>query len=196
MFKKSCFFGDKIILFTLMLIFLVTGNLLAGTTGKIAGKVIDRTNSEPLIGANVIVVGTNMGASTDADGFFFIINIPPGNYSVRASYIGYEVMTQSEVLVNVDRTTSLDFALNPAALELGEVTVVAERPIIEPDVTGSVEILDTGYIERLPIIDLKDLTRLQTGIYYTGETTYMRAGLAPEINYRLDGTSLNSGLLT
>ncbi|MFQ5753111.1 MAG: carboxypeptidase-like regulatory domain-containing protein, partial [bacterium] len=196
MYKKFCFFEGKVIVLTLVLIFLVTGNVLAGTTGKIAGKVIDQKTGEPLIGANVVIVGTTMGASTDNDGFYFIINVPPGNYSVTTSYIGYEMLTQSEVLVNVDRTTTLDFALTPEAVELGAVTVLAERPIIEQDVTGSTEILDTGYIERLPIIDLKDITRLQSGIYYTGETTYMRAGLATEVNYRLDGTSLNSGLLS
>ncbi|MFQ5772473.1 MAG: carboxypeptidase-like regulatory domain-containing protein, partial [bacterium] len=196
MYKKFCFFEGKVIVLTLVLIFLVTGNVLAGTTGKIAGKVIDQKTGEPLIGANVVIVGTTMGASTDNDGFYFIINVPPGNYSVTTSYIGYEMLTQSEVLVNVDRTTTLDFALTPEAVELGAVTVLAERPIIEQDVTGSTEILDTGYIERLPIIDLKDITRLQSGIYYTGETTYMRAGLATEVNYHLDGTSLNSGLLS
>ena len=196
MFKYVSFSSKKAFVFMLIFAFLCTSNLWSGITGKIAGNVFDQSTGEPLPGANVIVVGTLMGTSTDVDGFYFIINIPPGVYSVSVSYMGYEKMTKSEVMVMADLTTSIDFSLLITAIKGKEVIVVAERPIIEKDVTGSVALLDAGSIERAPISNLNDAVRQQTGIYYTGETTYMRAGLATEINYRLDGVSLNSGLLS
>jgi len=63
--------------------------LYAGTTGKIAGRVVDANTGEPLIGVNVVISGTSMGAATDIDGNYFIINIPPGIYEIKASLVGY-----------------------------------------------------------------------------------------------------------
>ena len=67
----------------------IPGVLFAGTTGKIAGKITDADTQEALPGANVTIVGTNMGAATNVDGEYFILNIPPGNYSVRITMMGY-----------------------------------------------------------------------------------------------------------
>ena len=195
MLENLSFSSKKVILFMFIFAFLCTSNLLAGITGKIAGKVIDQTTGEPMLGANVIIDGTTMGASTDEEGFYFIINVPPGKYSVSVSYIGYEKLTKSEVMVKVDRTTSLDFSLKVTAIRGSEVTVVATRPIIETDVTGSVEIMDASFLERSPVTDLNQALRQQTGFYNTGETTYLRGGLANELTYQIDGISLNSGTL-
>ncbi len=194
--KKISAMLMKAIMFLAILIFLISIHLQAGTTGKIAGKVINKDSGNPLPGANVMIEGTSMGASTDMNGEYFIINIPPGSYSVSTSFIGYDKLIISDVRVMVDRTTTVDFALTPSVLEGESVTVTAERPIIETDVTGSQNILDAGHIDRAPIADIKDAMKQQTGIYYTGETTYIRGGLASEINYILDGASLNSGLIS
>jgi hypothetical protein len=180
----------------LVILFFASTRTWAGTTGKIAGMVSDESTGEPLAGANVFIAGSSMGSSTDEDGFYFIINIPPGEYSVTVSYIGYEKMTKSNVLVMVDRTTEIEFSLNPSLIEAEAIIVVAEKSIIDQDVTGSQHILDAGQIDRSPIADFKDVMKQQTGIYYTGETTFIRGGLASELNYILDGTSLNSGIIS
>ena len=180
----------------LAIVFLFTSSIWAGTTGKIAGRVVNSSTGEPLPGANVVVIGTTVGATTDQEGYYFIINLPPGGYDVSASFIGYEKVTQSEVRVLVDLTSTLNFSLNVTAITGAEVTVIAERPIIEADVTGTVLNLGAGYIDRAPIIDLSDAIRQQSGIYNTGETSYLRGGLGTEIDYRIDGASLNSGLLS
>ena len=65
----------------------------AGTTGKVAGKVLDAQTGEPLVGVNVLLVGTTLGASSDIDGEYFILNIPPGTYAVKASAVGYGPVT-------------------------------------------------------------------------------------------------------
>lgn len=194
--KKVSISRKSAILTIVAFSFFIINSLWAGTTGKLSGRVFDQSTDDPLVGANVIIEGTTMGASTDQDGYYFIINVPPGVYSVSVSYIGYEKVTISEVIVMVDRTTSIDFALAVTAIAGKEVTVVAQRPIIDRDVTGSALNLDADYIGRSPIIDLTDAIRQQTGIYHTGETTYLRGGLSSEVDYRIDGASLNSGLLS
>ena len=56
----------------------ISPNFLFGQSGKISGTVVDSTTNKPLVGANVMIIGTNMGAATDIDGKYFIINVPSG----------------------------------------------------------------------------------------------------------------------
>jgi len=95
------------IITVLVMLSLCLSNLWSGTTGKIMGTVTDRATGEPLAGANVIIEESIMGSSTDQEGFYYIINVPPGTYSVTVSYIGYGRLTQSNVRVMADRSTSL-----------------------------------------------------------------------------------------
>ncbi|HEX9659152.1 MAG TPA: carboxypeptidase-like regulatory domain-containing protein, partial [Rhodothermales bacterium] len=109
--------------------------LQAGTTGKISGRVVDAANGEGLPGVNVFIIGTTHGATTDVDGYYAIIQVPPGTYSVRASFIGYAVVTTEEVRVIVDKTTTVDFTLRDSVVEGEEIVVTAERPIVQMDRT-------------------------------------------------------------
>jgi len=61
---------------------------------NVYGKVVDKFTQQPLPGANVLVVNTNFGASTDATGKFEINNLPAGEYQLRASIIGYKSATK------------------------------------------------------------------------------------------------------
>ena len=93
-------------LLMMFMVFLMTGSVYAGVTGKIAGFVRDSNTGEPLPRVNVILEGTLMGASSDVDGYYAILNIPPGVYKVQASYIGYQKVEVVNVKVSVDLTTS------------------------------------------------------------------------------------------
>ena len=170
--------------------------VFGGISGKISGRILDNESGNSLMGANVSIEKTRMGGTTDEDGFFFIINVPPGKYQVKVSYMGYETVSISEVVVMVDRTTTVNLSLKPTIVSGETVTVVAEKAIIETDVTGSQQVLSAESLDRVPISDLDGALSQQAGIYNTGETTYLRGGLASELNYILDGTSLNSGLIS
>lgn len=85
--------------------------LLFAQVGKIAGKVVDRETKEPLIGANVIIEGTTLGASTDLNGNYVILNVPPGVYTLKASYVGYQTITIRNVRVTVGLTTEVNFEM-------------------------------------------------------------------------------------
>ena len=174
---------------------LIAGAVTAGTTGKISGKVTDVSTGEPLVGANVMIAGTVFGASTDEVGDYFIINIPPGSYEVSVAYIGYEKKVSSNTRVSIDQTTTVNFALNASVIEGASVDVVAERAIIEQDITGSKAVLTADFLDNMAVVDLEDALSQQTGFVDMGETQYIRGGTASEVNYMVDGISMVSGIL-
>jgi outer membrane receptor protein involved in Fe transport len=170
-----------------LLLILFNGQVFAGTTGKISGKIIDATTGEPLIGANVIIMGTNLGAATDFDGNFFIINIPPGKYEVKASIIGYNAVLIQNVNVSVDQTTKLNFELQEEAVEMGDVIVVATRPIVQKDLTSTQSNISGEDIAMLPLEDIGSVVDLQAGVI----NGHFRGGRKNEVQYLIDGVSAN-----
>jgi len=160
---------------------------LAGTTGKIAGKIIDRTTGEPLLGANVLIMGSSMGAATDLEGHYYIINIPPGNYEMRASSIGYSSMTVKNIRVSVDQTTGIDFELSEESVEIGEVVVSALKPIVQNDLTSTEAKISGSQIAMLPLDDVSAVVNLQAGVV----DGHFRGGRSNEVKYLIDGVPVN-----
>lgn len=174
---------------------LLVCNVLAGTTGKVAGTVKDARTGEAMIGANVILQGTTLGASTDVNGYYVILNVPPGIYSAVISYIGYARTTIEEVKVSIDLTTKVDAALQEIALESKEeVVVTAERPIIRKDLTSSESRVDAGQIRNLPVQEVGEVLSLQAGITVgRGGAIHIRGGRSSEVAYWVDGISVSDG---
>lgn len=166
------------------IIFLCLNSVYGSTTGKISGQIKDAETGEPLIGANVIIKGTTMGAATDIEGKYFIINIPPGTYTVSASMVGYTPSNQSEVIVLVNRSITVDFSLYPLALGMEEVTVVAKRDIVKKDVSASIITLRAvESIQNAPIKDFADFLNLQPGV----EDLLVRGGTQDQTAFMVDG---------
>ncbi|MBL7074431.1 TonB-dependent receptor [candidate division KSB1 bacterium] len=173
---------------TLIMLLAVPIFIWAGTTGKIAGRIFDESTGDPLPGANIIVMGTTMGAMADMNGEYFIINIPPGKYTVKATMMGYKALVVENVRVISDLTTTQDFALPATVLDIGEeVTIVAERPLIEMDMTASRTITTAEDILAMPVEDIDDIVALTAGA--TTEEN-IRGGRDEEIVYKLDGITL------
>ncbi len=122
---------------SLVCVLVFTLNTFAQETGKIQGTVEDAETGQPLPGVNVYLVGTELGAATDAEGRYFIINIPVGTYDITASMIGYAQLTKTDVLVQIDRTSNVNFSLTTSAIEGEQVTVVAERDILHRNIKYS-----------------------------------------------------------
>lgn len=99
--------------------------LQSGTTGKIAGTIIDKASTEPLIGANVIVLGTSLGSVTDPDGNYSILHVPPGTYNLQVTFIGYRKAIVNDVRVFIDQTARVDIAIEPQAVEMSDIVVVS-----------------------------------------------------------------------
>ncbi len=114
-------FFDK----TLILILLFTFNSLAQETGTIIGTIVDKQNGEPLIGANILLEGTTIGAASDINGNYRIANIPAGTYNLIGSMIGYTKMTVTNVEIKNTELVKLDLVLVSEAIETEEVVVTA-----------------------------------------------------------------------
>ena len=183
--------------------------LFAGTTGKIAGVVKDKSTGEPLPGVNVVIKGTLMGAATNLNGEYFVVNIPVGTYTVEFSMVGYHTEVVRNVRINADLTTKIDVSLTPETMQLKQaIEVVAERPQVQKDLTSTMNIMDASHVETLPVTNYKQAIGLQTGIvimpvrieqagpYGQFNTTpddgmHFRGGRTNETAYLLNGISLN-----
>ncbi|NOZ60899.1 MAG: TonB-dependent receptor [Calditrichaeota bacterium] len=186
---------------TLMAIaILSTSTVFGGTTGKVAGIVKDAETGDPLPGANIILERTTLGSATDVDGYYFIINVPPGRYTLRATMMGYKTQ-KVKIQINVDLTTKINFSLTPTVMDLGtSVVVTAERPLIEPEVTSKRATVTADMIENMPVRSVQDIMALQSGVIMMEQgnkiagfetrgidQVHVRGGRSGEIAYMVDG---------
>ncbi|ARA93136.1 hypothetical protein AWN76_008170 [Rhodothermaceae bacterium RA] len=155
-------------------------------SGKIAGIVTDAATGEPLIGVNVVIEGTTQGATTDIDGYYVILNVRPGTYNVRASFIGFTPVTARNVEVNIDLTTELNFQLQEEALGLEEVVVTVERPVVQRDVSASLANIGTEQMENLPVASVAEVISLQAGFEPGLE---IRGSGGNQVAFAVDGIS-------
>ena len=104
--------------------FLVS-SLGANQFATIEGTVLDRKTKEPLVGANVFIVGTSLGTASSNEGSYRLSNIPEGDYILRASYIGYET---KELKINVksNQISAYDIQLSYKSLQGEEIKVTAQ----------------------------------------------------------------------
>ena len=158
--------------------------LSAQTFGKIAGVVVDAESGEPLVGANIVIMGTNKGAAADLEGFYYILNVPPGKYELQAIMIGYKTTKVVDVIVNTGRTTKVDFKIEQEVLETEEVVVTAQRPDVEKDKTSTSAIVRFDEVEALPgIRDISDVLSLTSDVI----DGHFRGGRLGEEYYTLQG---------
>ena len=175
-------------LYPVFLIFVLIFQLSnAQTSGKISGKIIDKKNGTALVGANVIVVQTQSGTSADKDGYFNIINVNPGKYSVRIMMIGYESITIEDVIVSVNRTTSLDIKMNQSVIEGQEVVIYASKFSRKKDQTSTMKNISSEEIDILPVDNLGAVVNMQAGVV----AGHFRGGRSDEVSYMIDGVAVN-----
>ncbi len=176
---------------TALLLLAAALETLAGTTGKIAGRIRDAESGEPLVGVSVIIEGTTTGVSSDVDGNFVLVNISPGSYVVVASGVGLQRKRFSNVKVSVDFTTRLEIQLSTDVIALETVEVQAEAPMVRRDLTSSQAVIDATAIEALPVENVTQVLTLQAGITQgTGGEIHIRGGRSTEIQYTVNGVSI------
>jgi len=151
------------LIFVILLIIFPT--LIFAASGKLSGVVTDGSTGDPLIGVNIVIEGTTLGASTDIDGYFVILNIPAGNYNVNFNYIGYRSVSVENVRVVPDITKRLDMAMEETSLELGEqIVVTADRPFFESGATNTVRVLESDEIARMPVKGVNQVVATNAGV--------------------------------
>lgn len=157
------------------------------TTGKIAGEVCDAETGEPLAGANVLIIGTLLGASVDMEGTFFILNVPPGLYTISIEMVGYETKKIENLQVSVNRTAYIRTDLKSGVLEGSVIIVEAEKITTKKDQTSSIRTISANNIAVLPIESVKSVVAMQAGVV----NGHFRGGRSNEVMYLIDGLPVN-----
>ena len=171
--------------------------VLFASNGKITGKVSEKATGSPAVGVNVILIDTYLGAATDENGRFTILNIPPGTYSIRVDAIGFATITMKDVRVTTAQTTELSFTLEEAVIEGQEVTVIAERPLVQKDLTASQRVTTAKEIEDMPVESFLGVLTTHAGVNQSaGGALHVRGGRSNEVGYYIDGVSVSNPFYT
>lgn len=191
----------KSLSFALMLFFLVPIAMLAQgvTTGSFSGRVID-VDKNPVAGANVTIIhvptGTKYVTLSRGNGAY---NVPAvrvgGPYTITVGFEGFKTETQENLTVKLGEVKAVDFTLQLATVDAGEVLVTASTTIINPYRTGASQNVGEESIESLPSIsrDLSSFTRLAPQ-FSSGEDSgsFSAAGRSPRYNnIQIDGAQNN-----
>lgn len=133
-------------------------------TGKLTGTVTDKETGKPVEGAAVVVQGTTLGATTGPNGRYFIIQVPPGTYTVQARRLGYQSVSATNVGITIDATRDQNFQLRASNQTLQAVTVQADQaPLIERNQVGSQSVITAEQIQGLPVTSIAGVLALQQG---------------------------------
>jgi outer membrane receptor protein involved in Fe transport len=169
---------------SLLLVFLFVSLAAGGSTGKITGIVKDKKTGEPIMGANVRLEGTALGSTSDFEGKYFIINIPPNDYSLVVTMVGYTPSKITDIRVRGDLTTTIHVEISETILEIGQaVEVVAERPLVQKDLTAKTAIVSGNDISSMPVSEVAAVVNMQAG-FVAGS---LRGGRSGEVAYWIDG---------
>jgi len=176
-------------LFLIIFIFFVVGQILNAQSGKIEGFTKDN-NGNPIPYVNVILEGTYMGAASDENGYYAILNVPPGVYDITASMIGYKKVTKIGVQVNIDQVTRVNFELEKEVIKGEEVIVVAKRDILHKEVSGSQIVVTSEQVDLTSNVrTVNDFLGNQAGVT-NARYLSIRGGSPDQTGLLVNGISL------
>ena len=160
---------------------------LAGVTGKISGRIIDKESGEPLIGANIILQGTSNGAATDIDGYYHILNVRPGYYDLKVNMIGYAEKSVTNIRVEIDLTSVINVSMTIEALSTETIIVQADQKLVRTDVASSQKSISSDQISEMPVSSVSEVVGLSAGV----SGLSVRGGSLNETQFMVDGLVLN-----
>ncbi len=187
---------------------LLSATAYGSVVGKIKGTVTDQQSGEPLIGATVAVVGTALGAVTNEAGEYSVNNVPVGTYVVRITAVGYQPVEIANVDVSADLAAYIDQSMSSSVTELDKtITVRAERPLVIPDKTTTINIVDREQLQAMPVQSFEEVIGIQNSVVRMnagqfgqrqrgqralqadGVELNLRGGRPQEVAYYIDGFS-------
>jgi outer membrane receptor protein involved in Fe transport len=163
----------------------------AQSRGKISGRVSDQSGT-PLPGVNVVIVGTTLGSATDLEGDYFIANLEPGTYALRASFVGFREVLVEDVRVTTGRTTDVDITMTEITLEGEEIVVTATRPLVEADNTTSLVVLDAREVTTRPTSEFTDVLTTLPGINVEDGQVLVRGAELSQVAFMMDGARVRN----
>jgi TonB-dependent receptor len=184
------------------IIVLLMVSAVPAANSSLEGYVKDAKTGEPLIGANIIIVGTSMGGATDMDGKYVIPVVLPGSYTIRVTYIGYKEQ-KAEIQAGVETHIIKNFKLEPVGIEGQTVVVTAQASgqaqAINQQLTADqiVNVVSAAKIQELPDANAAESVGRLPGISVlrSGGEGYevVIRGLEPKFNkIMIDGIQMSS----
>ncbi len=160
--------------------------------GSISGSVLDAKSGQPLAFANIVLVGTSMGAMSLEDGKFRVSRIPAGTYTVKVMMMGYKPAEQCSVVVRPDEMTMLSFRMvETIVMKTQVIKVTGERPMV--DVTTSRALIKKG-VKDMPMDGFLESMVKKSGSVRMGDDLHVRGGRSGEVQYQIDGTPVDDPL--
>jgi outer membrane receptor protein involved in Fe transport len=185
--------------------------VLAGTTGSISGTVTDQ-NGAPIAGVRVTATSPSQNASvtSDAKGFYSVLNLSPDTYTITAAKTGYDPSTLYGVTVTADQNAAGDIKIHSTTAVLGHVTATAQAGAVSKTVTGDLYAVnaakinsyqgsaggaETLYSQNGVVGSLPGVVRaIGGGGTYNGQGTLsLRGGAYDQVGFELEGIPLNRG---
>ena len=163
----------KSILSGLFLLIAVSLSAQEVKTGKIFGTILDRTTNEPLIGANILVIGSTRGASADVNGTYAFEKIAVGTYNLKVSMLGYEPQIKTDVVVSPSKPVQINFELEQNTVQMKEDIVVEASYFYKPKETPtSLQALSYEEIRRAPgaAADISRMIQNMPGVVQTTDS--------------------------
>ena len=161
--------------------------------GTVRGFVYEKETGEPVIFTNVYLLGTTYGAATDVNGYFAISQIPPGNYLLTVTYLGYDTL-KMDIAVKADDIISEKLFLEKGSYTLDQVQITAEREEARTETRTSVVKITPKQIKQIPSFggqpDLAQYLQVLPGVVFTGDQggqLYIRGGSPIQNKVLLDG---------
>lgn len=166
----------------------------SSATGRIAGKVTEK-GRDPLLNANVVVLGSKLGAATDESGSFLIVGVPVGTHQIQAQFIGYEKLVQT-IQVNAGQTATVNFnfAESKVVKELEAIEVRGEKRI-DLKSSSSKQTISAEKLKELPVDNLREAVGVKAGVVAQGGELHFRGGRGGEVKFQFDGVEVSDPLL-
>ncbi|HMM12094.1 MAG TPA: TonB-dependent receptor [Bacteroidales bacterium] len=168
---------------------------LTAQNAQVQGRVVDATSNEPLPFANVIIIGTNTGATTDFDGRFTITGLRPGFITLKATYVGYVNTRSAEIQVTNAKIEFVEIRMKNAGIALQEIEVVANPFLRTEESPLSLQRLSVSEIETSPGSNrdisrvIQSLPGVGSGLSFRNDII-IRGGGPSEAKFFLDGIEI------
>ena len=168
--------------------------LAAQATGKVEGRVRDEAGA-PIANAQVTIVGSAFSALSNAQGYYFMNNVPAGTYSMRAAFIGYRAVRTDGVRVLAGQTAANDFALTASTVVIEDIVVTSDQPLVPRDEVTTRQRIDGVFTNALPVDNLSQVLTLMPGVVASGSgnTISIRGGRTDEAATYVDGVPTSPG---
>ncbi|MBC8047558.1 MAG: TonB-dependent receptor [Fimbriimonadaceae bacterium] len=164
-------------------------------TATLSGTVSDSLTQETLIGVNIILTGTILGAASDLDGNYFIEKIPEGEYNIQVSYVGYEKLLFTGIKFSAGENKKMDFKLKTTSLVFEDaVVIIGDKPLVDVEDAKTGSSLSSEEIAMAPTRQIQGLINTQTGVVQTSDGIHIRGGRNYETGFYIDDVSAKDPL--